>query len=44
MIEKIYHKYEFEIKDKNVISTRLKTMKDSFISSDEVILLISFLF
>lgn len=36
MIEKIYHKYEFEIQDKNIISTRLKPMKDSFISSDEV--------
>lgn len=36
MIEAIYHKYEYEINDKNIISTRLKSMKDSFISSDEV--------
>lgn len=36
MIEKIYLQYEFEIKDKNFISTTLKPMKDSFMSSDEV--------
>ena len=37
MIEKIYLKYECEIKDKNIIASNLKPMKDTFISSDEVI-------